>query len=72
MTLTEFLFSFTFVFGVIYLLSYTRLFTQPLVTFTEAFTDKTPKWLRLVGYWGVYLSLFYQSFFWAEFFNILN
>jgi hypothetical protein len=72
MTLQEFLFSFSFVFGVIYLLSHTKLFTVSLETFTVAFTIKTPKWLKLVGYWIFYFSLFYQSFFWAKFFNILN
>jgi hypothetical protein len=72
MTTTEFLFSFTFVFGVIYLLSHTTLFTKSLETFTEAFTIKTPTWLKFVGYWGVYVSLFYQSLFWAKYFNILN
>lgn len=72
MTLQEFLFSFTFVFGVLYLLALTTIFTKHLETFTEAFTIKTPKWLKLVGYWGFYLSLFYQSYFWAKFFNILN
>lgn len=72
MTLQEFLFSFTFVFGVIYLISQTVLFTKHLETFTEAFTIKIPRWLKLVGYWGFYLSLFYQSFFWAKFLNILN
>jgi hypothetical protein len=71
MTIQEFLFSFTFVFGVLYLLTLTKLFTQHLTTFTEAFTINTPEWLKLVGYWGFYLSLFYQSFFWAKFFNIL-
>ena len=72
MTLQEFLFSFTFVFGVLYLLSHTKLFTKHLETFTEGFTIKTPKWLVLVGYWIFYSSLFYQSFFWARYFNILN
>lgn len=72
MTLQEFLFSFTFVFGVIYLLSHTPLFNTKLETFTEAFTIKTPRILQLVGMWGFYLSLFYQSLFWARFFNILN
>ena len=72
MTIQEFLFSFTFVFGVLHLLTYTKLFETALVTFTEGFTIKTPKWFKLVGYWGFYLSLFYQSFFWAKFFNILN
>lgn len=71
MTLQELLFSFTFVFGVLYLLSHTMLFTKSLETFIEGFTLSTPKWLKLVGYWGFYLSLFYQSFFWAKFFNIL-
>ena len=71
MTLQEFLFSFTFVFGVIYLLSHTKLFTKSLETFTVGFTFNTPIWLKLVGYWGLYLSLFYQSFFWAKFLNIL-
>ena len=71
MTLQEFLFSFTFVFGTLYLITLTQLFTNHLETFTEGFTIKTPKWLKLVGYWGFYLSLFYQSFFWAKFFNIL-
>jgi hypothetical protein len=72
MTLEEFLFSFTFVFGVIYLLSHTPLFTKSLETFTEAFTIKTPKWLKLVGYWGFYLSLFYQALFWARFLKIIT
>ena len=72
MTLQEFLFSFTFVFGTLYLLSLTELFKVNLTTFTEAFTVKTPMWLKLVGYWILYLSLFYQSYFWAKFFNILN
>jgi len=71
MTLQEFLFSFTFVFGVLYLLSQTVLFTKHLGTFTEGVTFKTPKWLKLVGYWIFYLSLFYQTFFWAKFLNIL-
>lgn len=71
MTLQEFLFSFTFVFGAIYLLSHTILFTKSLETFTEGFTLKTPIWLKLIGYWGFYLSLFYQSFFWAKFFNMV-
>jgi len=72
MTTTDFLFSFTFVFGVIYLLSHTPLFTKSLETFTEAFTIKTPIILQLVGMWGFYSSLFYQAFFWAKFFNILK
>lgn len=71
MTLAEFLFSFTFVFGVIYLLSHTKLFTKSLETFTEGITLKTPTWLELIGYWVFYTSLFYQSYFWAKFFNIL-
>lgn len=71
MTIEQFLFSFTFVFGVVYLLSNTKLFTKPLVTFTEAFTIKTPKYLVLLGYWGFYLSLIYQSFFWAKFLKII-
>jgi hypothetical protein len=71
MTTEQFLFSFTFVFGVLYLLSHTKLFTKNLETFTEAFTLKCPIWLKLIGYWGVYLSLFYQSFFWAKFLNII-
>ena len=72
MTTTEFLFSFTFVFGVIYLLSHTVLFTKSLDTFTEGLTLRTPVGFKLVGYWGFYFSLFYQSLFWAKFFNILN
>jgi hypothetical protein len=71
MTIEQFLFSFTFVFGVLYFLSHTKLFTITLTTFTEAFTIETPRWLKLIGYWGVYLSLFYQSFFWAKFLNII-
>ena len=72
MTLTQFLFSFTFVFGVIYLLSYTRLFTKSLETFTEALVYITPHpFWGLLGYWIFYSSLFYQSFFWAKFFNII-
>ena len=71
MTSQEFLFSFTFVFGVLYLLSYTPLFTKNLATFTAGLTFNTPIWLKLVGYWIFYLSLFYQSFFWAKFLSIL-
>lgn len=72
MTTVEFLFSFTFVFGALYLLSHTPLFTKSLDTFTEAFTIKTPKYLKLLGYWIFYSSLFYQAFFWAKFLNILK
>jgi hypothetical protein len=71
MTTEQFLFSFTFVFGVLYFLSLTKLFTITLTTFTEAFTIKTPRWLKLIGHWGFYLSLIYQSFFWAKFLNIV-
>jgi hypothetical protein len=73
MTLQEFLFSFTFVFGVIYLLSNTPIFTKSLQTFTEALVYvKLPPLLGLVGYWIFYGSLFYQAYFWAKFLNILN
>jgi hypothetical protein len=71
MTTTDFLFSFTLVFGVLHLLSFTKLFNVPLVTFTEVFTIVTPKWLKLVGFWIFYSSLFYQSYFWARFLNII-
>jgi hypothetical protein len=73
MTTTEFLFSFTFVFGVMYLLSHTILFKKGLETFIESLVyTKVKPFYGLVGYWIFYLSLFYQSFFWAKFFNILN
>lgn len=73
MTLQEFLFSFTFVFGVLYLLSHTKLFTKSLETFVDAlvYIKLKPFW-NLIGYWIFYLSLFYQVLFWAKFFNILN
>jgi len=71
MTLQEFLFSFTFVFGVLYLLSHTPLFTKSLETFTESLVYKINNFWKLVGYWVFYLSLFYQSLFWAKYLNIL-
>lgn len=73
MTLQEFLFSFTFVFGVSYLLSHTKLFTKSLDTFTEAlvYIKLRPFW-SLLGYWIFYSSLFYQAFFWAKYFNIFG
>jgi hypothetical protein len=73
MTTQEFLFSFTFVFGVLYLLSYTKLFTKNFETFTEAlvYCKLQPFW-TLVGYWIFYSSLFYQSLFWAKFLNIIK
>ena len=72
MTIQEFLFSFTFVFGVIYLLTYTKLFTKSLETFTEALLYVKPHpFITLLGYWVFYCSLFYQSYFWAKFFNII-
>lgn len=73
MTLQEFLFSFTFVFGVLYLLSHTKLFIKPLDTFTDCLVYiKLPYFWQLIGYYMFYLSLFYQSFFWAKYFNILS
>jgi len=60
----EFLFSFTFLFGVIYLLSNTVLFTKSLETFTEALLFKKPHhFIILLGYWIFYFSLFYQVLF---------
>ena len=73
MTLEEFLFSFTFVFGILYFVSHTILFKKSMETFTESlvYIKLKPFWL-LLGYWVFYISLFYQSYFWAKFFNILN
>lgn len=73
MTTIEFLFSFTFVFGVLYLLSYTKLFAKNFETFTDAlvYIEPHPFW-SLIGYWIFYSSLLYQSFFWAKYFNILK
>ncbi len=74
MTLQEFLFSFTFVFGVIYLLSHTVLFSNKIARFFEALykAEKMPIFLKYIDCYLFYLSLFYQSFFWAKYFNILN
>ncbi len=67
----EILFGLTFVYGVLYLISYTKLFNKHLETITESLTLSTPKWLILIGYWFLYYSLFYQSIFWAQYFNVL-
>jgi len=71
MKLEEVLFGLTFVYGVLQLLSYTIVFERHLDTITESLTSITPNWLKLVGYWFLYFSLFYQSIFWAKYFNIL-
>jgi hypothetical protein len=71
MTIQEFLFSFTFVFGVIYLITHTKIFDVALRTFTEAIFITKNIYLKHLGYVILYLSLFYQSFFWAKFFNLI-
>lgn len=72
MTLEQFLFSFTFVFGIIYLLSHTSLFTKSLDTFLDALVySKLNPFLSLMGYYIFYISLFYQVLFWAKFFKIV-
>ncbi len=74
MTLEEFLFSFTFVFGVVYLLSYTKLFDNGTARFFEALykAESKPRILNFIDCYLFYLSLFYQVLFWARYFNILN
>ena len=73
MTIQEFLFTFSFLFGVVYLLTHTPLFTKSISTFTDAltYTKLHPFW-GLVGYYIMYGSLFYQILFWARYINILN
>lgn len=71
MTIQEILFGLTFVYGVLQLISYTKLFNIQLSTITKSLTIKQPQWLGLVGYWFLYFSLFYQSVFWAKFFNVI-
>lgn len=67
----EVLFGLTFVYGIVHLLTLTKLFDKSLQTITESLTFETPKWLKLIGYWFLYFSLVYQSIFWAKFLNIL-
>ena len=71
MKLEELLFGLTFVYGVLYLITYIKIFDRHLETITESLTVNTPKWLKLVGYWFLYFSLFYQSVFWAKYFNVI-
>lgn len=74
MTLQEFLFSFTFVFGVLYLLTHLVVFRNNTSRFFEALykAEKMPILLKYLDCYLFYLSLFYQSLFWAKYFNILN
>lgn len=71
MTVTEILFGLTFVYGVLHLLTFTKLFDRELNTITVSLTLNTPEWLKLAGYWFLYFSLFYQSVFWAKYFNVI-
>lgn len=63
----------TFVFGVIFLITMTKLFDKDITTITSAFIPfdvKRPfgKFLRMIGVWFFYLSLIHQAWYWL-FFN---
>lgn len=72
MTIQEFLFSFTFVWGVVHLLTTTPLFKKELQTFLELLVYvKLPPFWGLLSYWIFYSSLFYQVYFWAKYLKIV-
>lgn len=59
----------TFVFGVIYLLTLTKLFDKELEFITSAFipykeNSKFGKFMRFIGVWFFYLSLIHQTWYW--------
>jgi len=74
MTLQDFLFSFTFVFGVLHLITHTVLFKNNTSRFFEAIfkADKVPVFFKYVDCYLFYLSLFYQAYFWAKYLDILR
>lgn len=59
----------TFVFGVLFLLTLTKIFDKELELITLAFIphkkdSKFGKILRLIGVWFFYLSLIHQIWYW--------
>ncbi len=65
----KFLLPITFVFGVIYLLSLTKLFDTKLTFITLAFIPHNngsvfESVLSFLGVWFFYFSLIYQSWYW--------
>jgi len=65
----EILLAITFVFGVVYLLTLTKLFNTSLSLIFNALlpiNEKTSfgRFLRLVGVWFFYFSLCFQAWYW--------
>ena len=59
----------TFVFGVLYLITLTKIFDTSIVVITTAFiphreTSKFGRFARLIGIWFFYLSLIHQTWYW--------
>ena len=68
--LSPLLLALTFVFGVVQLLTWTKLFDRQITLITEAFIpfrEKSPfgKVMRLIGVWFFYLSLIHQVWYWV-------